>query len=981
MMTGDEYEPPLDDELFSLLSRYDDRIVEGDSVGEYDPQVSKELRPRLRRAQLLINRLVRIGRCTSPDSADDSTTDRPTRLDHSPHANASVRDTQFQSAVTSSLASWQPSPCAPTRIGRFEIQDEIGSGGFGIVFHAFDPKLHREVALKIPRLGALATDTLRNRFMREVRAAAALDHPHIVPVFEAGEENSISYIVSAYCRGPDLAAWLRQRTELLPFRLAARLVSTLAEAVQHAHSRGVLHRDLKPSNILLEPLDEGHDHDLSTNDGIPTIRRPAGLAAAKVTEFPFIPKITDFGLAKIVTLDQAEAETKSTMLLGTLTYMSPEQAGGRSKQVGPQSDVYSLGVVLYELLIGRPPLFAESDFETLERVRREAPVPLCRLRPSLPRDLETICLVCLEKDPQQRYATAEALHEDLQRFLRGEPIHARPIPAPLRAWRWCKRHPLAATLMSLLTLLAIAGPLVATNQAWLYHEQARLYGEAESARKEARRMLYISDMNLALQAWEDGNVGRVQGLLDRHRTVAGQHDNRGFEWYYLWRQYQRSLTTTIQMELPVHCLGLSPNGKLLAVGGANHLVTLYDADSLHKVGELKGHTAQVISVAFSSDSTMMASASWDDTILLWDVISQRQLPKLDRERLTAWWVAFSPKGKTLAAANYDGSVTLWDLPSRQSRSSGIQHDGQVTCVAFSPNGRKLASCGLDGAVKVLDLDTDQVQTERHLDVWSLAFSPDGERLALACGRLLKIVDSNGGQLRILHGHGAAIDTVVFSSDGKRLASSGRDNVIALWDVATGEMVDILKGHFNSVQQVTYSVDGRQLFSGGLDGAVKAWDVTSNDAQDVLHHPEIVNGLSFSPAGDLLATACEDGKIRLWDVETGQFLYALGGHIEPALRVRFFAHEGQLLLASAGDDGRLIIWDVAARRALHDLTNFRVGRSLLTASNVCNTCLATSGWRAGSLEFRDGRPGCECSAGLRPRPGPVTRRPFARRRMH
>ncbi len=387
-----------------------------------------------------------------------------------------------------------PAPAAPSaeRLGRFVIEQELGRGGFGIVYRAYDPRLRRVVALKVPRAEVLMTAGLRARFEQEAMAAAALDHPNIVPVYEAGVDGETCYIASAYCPGLTLAAWLKGRTRPVPYRAAAGLVATVAEAVEHAHRRGVLHRDLKPSNILLE------EHADATAAG-----------GDQVDDEP-VPRIADFGLAKLLSPGPGEAAaanpTLSGVILGTPSYMAPEQADGRSGVVGPAADTYSLGVILYEALTGRPPFQADSTLETLTLLRTQDPIPPSRLRPRLPRDLETICLKCLEKDPGRRYESAAELADDLRRFLAGEPIQARPTPAWERARKWVRRRPAVAALIAvsaLAALLVIAVTLVANARLRRQKEYADARRqEAEEQTREAttQREAALANLRTAAQA-------------------------------------------------------------------------------------------------------------------------------------------------------------------------------------------------------------------------------------------------------------------------------------------------------------------------------------------------------------------------------------------------------------------------------------------------------------------------------------------------
>ncbi|MEX2167816.1 MAG: serine/threonine-protein kinase [Pirellulales bacterium] len=363
---------------------------------------------------------------------------------------------------------------------RFEIRRLLGHGGFGVVLLAFDRRLGREVALKVPRPEVLVSRDMRHRFLREAQAAAALDHPNIVPVYDTGEIGPTWFITSRYVAGPTLAEWLQKQSVPVSSNDTCELVATLAEAVHHAHSRGVLHRDIKPANVLMEPTGEAADREL-----------------------PFSPRLTDFGLAR--RLDDEEQFTKQGVLVGTPRYMAPEQAAGHYKEVGIQTDVYGLGVILYELLAGSPPHAGGSELDTLRRVL-EHPVAIAPLRQRcVPRDLQTICLKCLEKQQARRYETAGALAADLRRFLAGEPVEARPVNSAGRLARWCRRRPWQASLSAALGLVSILG-LAGITWQWLRAEQGLVLARNEATRAEDNlRHLELAFVDLAWM-FEEGDL-------------------------------------------------------------------------------------------------------------------------------------------------------------------------------------------------------------------------------------------------------------------------------------------------------------------------------------------------------------------------------------------------------------------------------------------------------------------------------------------
>jgi len=792
--------------------------------------------------------------------------------------------------------------------GDYELLEEVARGGMGVVYRARQLSLNRPVALKMILAGQLASETDVQRFRMEAEAAATLQHPNIVAVHEVGEHEGQHYFSMDFVEGRSLSAMIRKSP--LPPKEAARYLRTIAEAIHYAHQHGTLHRDLKPANVLIDTTDQ--------------------------------PRITDFGLAKRV--ESESGMTMSGTALGTPSYMPPEQAAG-SRNVGPASDVYGLGAILYEMLTARPPFQASTPAGTMLQVLQMEPVPPRRFDPKLPRDLETICLKCLEKDPHRRYASAQDLADELRRFLADEPILARPISAPARAWRWCKRKPVVAGLAAALTLvlvtLAVVGPLIALRQTRLAADEAaarqvadRARGVAEEATAEARRQLYVPDIAVVQQCWDEANVGRLVELLDRHRPGPGEEDLRDFGWYYWWRTAHR-YEAALEHGAGVCSVAVSPDGATPASSGQDGVIKLWDWRKGQVRQTWKAHESHAKAVVFLPDGGHLVSAGDDVRVRLWDVATGELLRSFEGHRDNVLAAALSPDGLTLATASWDHTTRLWDVATGTLRFA-LEGDARwVMCVAFSPDGQTLAS-GFP-AVWLWDPVTGRrkrtLETGPDVYALSVAFSPDGTRLAAGCtDQTVKLWDAATGQrLATLAGHAHGVNAVAFSPDGRRLASGSNDCTVRLWDAATGTLEVALKGHADIVSSVAFLDGARRLASASYDGSVKIWDLGSQEHRTALTGvPYGVTSLTFSPDGRTLASTCESAGAQVWDLDTGQST-PVGGEwaaIEPHRAA--YSRDLQTL-AWGNPDGSVALWDVAGRRR----------RTTLTGHTGDVTCVAIS----------------------------------------
>jgi WD40 repeat protein len=676
--------------------------------------------------------------------------------------------------------------------------------------------------------------------------------------------------------------------------------------------------------------------------------------------------VTDFGLAAIQGCD---GPTMTGDVLGTLRYMSPEQASARRGVVDHRTDVYSLGITLYEMLTLEPAHGGRDRQEMLTRLACEEPRPCRKLNPAIPRDLETIVLKAIAKDVSDRYPTAHALANDLRRFLATEPIAARRPGLASQVGRWTRRHRAWVTAACVVAGLALVGLSMSTALIWralLAEEQQRAL--AESRDRDSRRHLYAAHMHLALEDWQRGNVERVLELLGRHQPQPGQEDLRGFEWHHLWRLCHHALadelrggigpldalavseraglvaaagkrgrvrvwdlaTHELRFEIPatggaVESLALTPDGLRLAVGRADGTATLWNTKDGSSPLELARSGLPVLSAAFTPDGSWLVTGSGD--VRVWDAQTGELRAILKGLANAVNCVAVSPDGRTIAGAGNSRTVVTWQLDSLEQQLSsepGVklgEHGSYIRCLAFSPDSATLLSGGEDGVVNLWDVAAKQLRTTIHRHtgaVSSAAFAPRGEKIAtVSWDGSVKVWSSGEGSVLLQQGHRGRVCAAVFAADGKTLLTSGEDGSIRSWDMTTEKEPLVRDGHLGKVRALSFAAGGDRLISGATDGLIQQWDLTGKQPPLAIEqHADWVMGIVLTPGEGQLISADVQGNVLMHARERDPVPLEPAGGPVWSLAI---APDGRTLAAAGYVSNNVILWDVPTRKKRITLT--------------------------------------------------------------
>ena len=874
------------------------------------------------------------------------------------------------------------------QIPGYEILGELGRGGMGVVYKARQVGLNRLVALKMVLAGAHAGEEELLRFRAEAEAVARLKHASIVQIYDIGEHEGRPYFALEFVDGGTLAQKLGGTP--LPPREAAQLTELLAQAVACAHEQGVVHRDLKPANVLLsgegrgvsEEKKEGSSQRKRPNDssqrseavevgsgerGVGSSARSSrGLFGRKLRQSnsslstshsSLTPKITDFGLAK--QMDTDSSQTKSGTIMGTPSYMAPEQAAGLSKDIGPAADIYSLGAMLYEMLVGRPPFRAATMLETLEQVRSQEPVAPSRLQPGLPSDLTTICLKCLAKDSAKRYPTAIELASDLRRFLNGEAIMARPAGAVEKSWRWCRRNPALAITGGLAVSALIAATAlsvtVAVHQTNFADEQTKAAGalrsekeKTQTALDESRRLSSSFALDRGVALAERGATSHALLWFARSLQIApdGADDLKQAIRMNLGT-WQRSLTP---LRAAFHSPGwlvsapVCADGRTLIVPTAGSDSRICDIISGRVIGKLPSYaTLPFVSLSgdgrraalaerdagqvqvfdtvtglaigqplvtpgpirmamISPDSQQLLTAETDDKLRLFDLATNRLVRESESSIEKPLAIRFSPDGRSFITIA-SGAIRLWQTATVLPVSQPFQHAAPLRLGQFSGDGRIILTYSADGIVKLWKFDSGElIGQELQTAVGSLAvgISPDGKTFVVE-NQLWSA--ETGERIAELVGHRNQLRIAVFSPDSQLLLTSSTDGTGRFWETATGKPLFSPLEVAATITSAVFSPDGRSVTAVDANATARLWELNlESTASQSFPHAMPIRAVAFSPDGRSLLTCGGSEKTASKIVGEARFCdFVTGQQINDAL-----AHEQPVSAVVFTPDGKIAL---------------------------------------------------------------------------